>query len=434
MSRQQQRNGNNGRQRGLSHHAPNQREPKPLDIKIMHAKDASLNATTVLRMYGRDAKFLAEFPNTIPCLRGEACRRPIEPEMPPLNGNQNQRDMRRVAYQAEMTAFVKETKVFDQERVTLQARVHYYMLGKGFRTDFEGKHPDHATMDLEDYIQAVKDFYNLSISKLPLQRINIVKKEWWELKQSESESLPEFRQTFQDKRHAHDSVMPPDQLLSPQEISETFIRALNSSFQSLQARMEREQLQKQRIVADGPQEPILYLNYIGYPPTLEEAYEKAQEHEESQLSIKGKNSHLSSFNTVAADQNDNKDERVKHFTNAKTGERKTLKEMTLKDSPLDYNLSACSYCQPKYPGRHFNRFHDDFMESIKKGKSAKTANKSNGRSRKNTDNPRWKGTKVERAYATLQKAVKQKEKQAKKAENKSNQAAQYATLLSSFEE
>ena len=223
--------------------------------------------------------------------------------------------------------------------------------------------------------------------------------------------------------------MPPDQLLSPQEISETFIRALNSSFQSLQARMEREQLQKQRIVADGPQEPILYLNYIGYPPTLEEAYEKAQEHEESQLSIKGKNSHLSSFNTVAADQNDNKDERVKHFTNAKTGERKTLKEMTLKDSPLDYNLSACSYCQPKYPGRHFNRFHDDFMESIKKGKSAKTANKSNGRSRKNTDNPRWKGTKVERAYATLQKAVKQKEKQAKKAENKSNQAAQYATLL-----
>ena len=64
----------------------------------------------------------------------------------------------------------------------------------------------------------------------------------------------------------------------------------------------------------------------------------------------------------------------------------------------------------------------------------RTANKSNGRSRKNTENPRLKGTKVQRAYATLQKAAKQKEKQAKKAEEKSNQAAQYATLLSSFEE
>ena len=431
MSRQQQRNGTNGRQRGLSHHAPHQREPKSLDTKILHAKDASLNATTVLRMYGRDAKFLAEFPNTIPCLRGEACRVPIEPESPPQNGNQNQRELRKVAYQANMTAFVKETKVFEQERVTLQARVHYYMLGKGFRTDFEAKHPDHATMDLEDYIQAVKDFYNLSISKLPSQRINIVKKQWWDLKQSESESLPDFRQRIQDSRHDYDAAMPPDQLLSPQEISETFIRALNSSYQSLQARMEREQLQKQRIVADGPQEPIPYLNYIGYPPTLEEAYEKAQEHEESQASLKGKTSHLSSFNTVAADH---KDGGVKYFTNMKTGEKKTLKEMTVKDSPLDYNLAACNRCAPKYPGRHFNSFHEEFMESIHKGKSTKTPNKSNRRSGKNTENPRWKGTKVERAYAILQKAAKRKENQAKKAEEKSNQAAQYATLLSSFEE
>ena len=196
--------------------------------------------------------------------------------------------------------------------------------------------------------------------------------------------------------------------------------------------MEREQLEKQRIAADDPQEPIRYLNYIGYPPTLEEAYEKAREHEESQGNFKGKMSHLSSFNTVAADPKG--EGGVKYFTNVKTGARKTLKEMTLKDSPLDYNLAACNRCQPKYPGRHFNSCHDEFMESIKKGKSTKTANKSNGRSRKNTENPRWKGTKVERAYATLQKAAKQKEKQAKKAEEKSNQAAQYATLLSSFEE
>ena len=287
-------------------------------------------------------------------------------------------------------------------------------------------------MQLEDYIEAVKDFYNLSISTLPSQRKNIVKREWWDLKQSESEPLPEFRQRVQDKRHDYDSIMPPDQLLSPQEISETFIRALNSSFQSLQARLETEQLQKQRILAADPQEPILYLDYIGYPPTLEEAYEKAREHEESQANFKGKTSHLSSFNTVAADPIG--EGGVKYFTNVKTGERKTLKEMTLKDSPLDYNLSACSRCRPKYPGRHFNSCHDEFMESIKKRKSARTANKSNGRSRKNTENPRLKGTKVQRAYATLQKAAKQKEKQAKKAEEKSNQAAQYATLLSSFEE
>ena len=144
MSRQQQRNGNNGRQRGLSHYAPNQREPKPLDMIIMHAKDATLNATTVLRMYGRDAKFLAEFPNTIPCLRGEACRLPIEPEIPPQNGNQGQRDMRRVAYQAQYTSYVKQTEVVSQERVNIQARVHHYVLGKAFRTEFEGKYKDHA--------------------------------------------------------------------------------------------------------------------------------------------------------------------------------------------------------------------------------------------------------------------------------------------------
>ena len=289
------------------------------------------------------------------------------------------------------------------------------------------------TKQIDNVHQAKRAMYSPSESDtLPSQRKHIAKREWWDLKQSESESLAEFKQRLQDTRHDYDSIMPPEQLLSPQEISETFIIGLSSSFQSLQARMEREQLEKQRIAADDPQEPIRYLNYIGYPPTLEEAYEKAREHEESQVNFKGKTSHLSSFNTVAADPKG--EGGVKYFTNVKTGARKTLKEMTLKDSPLDYNLSTCSRCQPKYPGRHFNSCHDEFMESIKKGKSTKTANKSNGRSRKNTENPRWKGTKVERAYATLQKAAKQKEKQAKKAEEKSNQAAQYATLLSSFEE
>ena len=431
MYRQQKRNGYNGRQRGLSHNALTQREPKPLDIKIMHAKDAKFNAVTVLRMYSRDATFMAEFPYTNQCLRGEAMRLPTEPEIPAQNGNQAQKELRKISFQAQYNSYVKQTDTVNQERVTLQARVHQYLLGKEFRTEFESKHPTHATMDLEDYLEAVKDFYNKSIAMLPSQRQNIIKREWWDLKQSESETLAEFKIRVLDTRHDYDSIMTPEQMLSPPEISETFIRGLNSSFQSIQARMEREQLEKQRILASEPQEPILYLNYIGYPQTLEEAYDKAREHEECQANFKGKTSHLSSFNTVAADRNE---QGAKYYTHSTTGEKKTLNEMTLKDSPLDYNLRACSRCQPKYPGRHFNSCHDEFMESIKKRKSTKTAHKSNGRSRKNTENPPWKGTKVERAYATLKKAVKQKEKLAKKAEEKSNQTAQYATLLSSFEE
>ena len=145
--------------------------------------------------------------------------------------------------------------------------------------------------------------------------------------------------------------MPPEQLLSALEISEAFITGLNSKFEDLQARMEIEQLEKLRIIARNPLEPTPYLDHTGYPPTIEDAYQKARDHEEARGNFKGKTSHLSRFNTVAEPRMEGG---VKYFTNTKTGERKTLKEMTLRDSSHDYNLAPCNRCQPKYPGRHFN--------------------------------------------------------------------------------
>ena len=136
MSRQQ-RNGNNGRQRGLPHNAQIQREPRSFAIKIMNAKDAKFNDVTVLRMCSRDEKFMAEFPHTNQCLRGEAIRFPIEPELPPQNGNQGQREMRKVAYQAQYTSYVKQTEAIRQKCMNIQARVHHSVLDKAFRIDFE---------------------------------------------------------------------------------------------------------------------------------------------------------------------------------------------------------------------------------------------------------------------------------------------------------
>ena len=92
--------------------------------------------------------------------------------------------------------------------MSLHARVHHVLLDKPFRIDFEAHYGDHATMDLVIYIEAIKTFYNLTVSSLPSQRKHQAKREWWELKQGESESLAEYRQ-----RHNYDSVMPPEQLL-----------------------------------------------------------------------------------------------------------------------------------------------------------------------------------------------------------------------------
>ena len=83
-----------------------------------------------------------------------------------------------MAYQAEYTAYVKQKEAIRQEAMNLHTRVHHSLLDKTFRIDFEARYKDHATMDLEDYIEAVKGFYNLTISTLPSQRKHIAKREW----------------------------------------------------------------------------------------------------------------------------------------------------------------------------------------------------------------------------------------------------------------
>ena len=110
--------------------------------------------------------------------------------------------------------------------------------------------------------------------------------------------------------------------------------------------------------------------------------------------------------------------------------------MTVKDKPLDYDLPPCNKCFPRFPGNHFAKCHDEFMDSIRKGN--KRPSKSDHKyGKKKFDFKQKAKEEVKQACLTLKKAVKAKEKAAKrdkaKAENSSEQASQFTTLLSTFD-
>ena len=119
--------------------------------------------------------------------------------------------------------------------------------------------------------------------------------------------------------------------------------------------------------------------------------------------------------------------------------RKPVKEMTVKDRSLDYDLPPCNKCFQRFPGNHFAKCHDEFMESIRKGnKHQPRPSKSEAKyGKKKRDFKKNADDEVKQAYLTLKKAAKAKEKAAKraksKAEDSSKQASKYTTLLSTFD-
>ena len=399
-------------------------------LKIKPATDADRSATEVLRKASRLENNIRDYPLVIAALRSEAIASPAEPERPALTGAQRAVEIAKMEYTAKYQVFTDQKEEIRKQCISLYSYVHHVLLDKSFQKELEQAYPDHATMDLREYINAIKDFYHTTISSLPTQVRQHAKKAWAELKQSQADSLTDFRQAVNDARDEYNSVMPDDRQLTDAEIAETFITGLNSNYDYLAAKMERDQMEKLRI-RESTQEPTPYLDHTGYPPNLAQAYRKAREYEESQRDLQGTKSQLSSFATTQAN------ERVdKQFVHKKTGRTKSLKEMTVRDKPLDYDLPPCNKCFPRFPGNHFAKCHDEFMESIRKGnkRPSKTQHKYG---KKKYDSKQNAKEEVKQAYLTLKKAAKAKEKAAKrdkaKAENSSEQASQFTTLLSTFD-
>jgi hypothetical protein len=403
------------------------------ELKIKPASDAHKSAAQVLREASKLKDNITNYPLVIGALRSEAIASPAEPQRPAMNGPAPQREVARLEYTARYQVFIEQEEEIRKQCISLQSYIHHVLLHKSFQKEFEQAHPDHSTMELREYIDAVRNYYSSTISSLPTQRRSLVKKNWSEVKQSQLESLADFRQTVNDTMDDYNSMMPEDRQLTDSEVSETFINGLNSNFEHLAAKMEREQMEKIRI-RETSEVPTPYLDHTGYPPNLAEAYRKAREYEESQRDVKGNKSQLSSFATTQAS-----DRVDKQFVHKKTGKTKSLKEMTVKDRPLDYDLPPCNKCFPRFPGNHFAKCHDEFMESIRKGnKHQPRPSKSDPKyGKKKYDSKKNADDEVKQAYLTLKKAAKAKEKAAKKAkseaEDSSKKASQYTTLLSTFD-
>ena len=366
-------------------------------LKIKSATDADRSATEVLRTASRLENNIRDYPLVIAALRSEAIASPAEPERPALTGAQRTVEIAKMEYTAKYQVFIDQKEEIRKQCISLYSYVHHVLLDKSFQKELEQAYPDHATMGLSEYINAIKDFYHTTISSLPTQVRHHAKKAWAELKQSQADSLTDFRQAVNDARHEYNSVMPDDRQLTDAEIAETFITGLNSNYDHLAAKMERDQMEKLRI-RESTQEPTPYLDHTGYPPNLAQAYRKAREYEESQRDLQGTKSQLSSFATTQAN------ERVdKQFVHKKTGRTKSLKEMTVRDKPLDYDLPPCNKCFPRFPGNHFAKCHDEFMESIRKG-NKRPSKSDHKHGKKKYDSKQKAKEEVKQAYLTLKKA------------------------------
>ena len=421
-----------GRDRGTHRNKtgnPNRSSDNSTELKIRSATDAHQSANEVLRKASRFESNIKEYPLVIAALRSEDIASPTEPQRPVLTGPQREVELAKLEYTAKYQVYTDRLEEVRKQSISLYYYVHHVLLSKSFQKELEQAYPNHASMELRDYIEAVKSFYNITISSLPTQRKQHAKNQWSGLNQSEMESLAEFMQTVNDAKEEYNSAMTLDRHLTDSEIAEAFITGLNSNFDHFKANMEREQMEKLRI-RESSQDPTPYLDHFGYPSNLSEAYRKAREYEESQRDVKGTKSTLSSFTTQANDRAD------KLFEHKKTGKKKSIKEMTINDKPRDYDLPPCNKCYPRYPGNHFAKCHDEFMDSIR-NKNKRPSKSDPKFGKKKLDFKQKAKEEVKQALVTLKKAAKAKEKAAKrdkaKAENNSEQASQFTTLLSTFD-
>lgn len=414
---------------------------------ICDASIAKKHATLVLRDMSRDPNMINNHRNTIPILRGEEIVRPVRPVLQHSNNRQEQNQFN-LEYSAEYQNYVEQRALQNQEEKNLKDCIHNTKLERSFRINFMGTYQNYETMTLEEYIQNLQDFYNLTISTLDSRRKEHAKNELQDLKQGENQSLPEFKVMFVDVSHRYNSVMDEHSQLQPADMGEKFINSLNSNYVELQAMCGREQILKNRLIADNHPEPVPYLDHTGYPANLEKAYQRAKDYEESIRHLKTHKQRLSSFVTV--DEQSSTSDRK--YTNTKTGVVKTIQQMTVDDKPSDYGItSRCRTCKqngPQYKGDHFTAHHEEFVQQKRnmrnRDKPAKSNNQQKGkggkgkRGKQQSQQARQEQVKV--ALATLKKEAKLEESKAKRAEKNSEKAKQHsekaanlAQVLSTFE-
>ena len=113
-----------------------------------------MHASTLVRLYSRSEHVLGKYSSVAAILRGEQIREPTPPELPPQQGLTAAEKARTAAvYSAEYQAYVDQRVKIREDKYNLKDWLHNSKLERSFRTKFETTYPDHATMELEIYIQ-----------------------------------------------------------------------------------------------------------------------------------------------------------------------------------------------------------------------------------------------------------------------------------------
>ena len=132
---------------------------KPSDL-IGDASHSDMHASTQIRLYGRSEHVLAKYSSVAAILRGEQIRELTPPVLPPQQGlTAAEKTRTNAEYSAEYQAYVDQRVKITQDKYDLKDWIHNTKLEKGFRTKFETTYPAYSTMELEAYIQALKEFY-----------------------------------------------------------------------------------------------------------------------------------------------------------------------------------------------------------------------------------------------------------------------------------
>ena len=408
---------------------------KPSDL-IGDASHSGMHASTQIRMYGRSEHVLAKYSSVAAILRGEQIRELTPPVLPPQQGLTAAEKIRTNAvFSAEYQAYVDQRVKITQDKYDLKDWIHNSKLEKSFRTKFETTYPAYSTMELEAYIQALEEFYNSTISLLDSHKQDYARREWFEIHQSERETVPEFKIRIKDTIHRYNSLMLVAHHLTDTEIGEMFIKKLNSTFNDLKIKCQQEQILKSRIGNEQHPEPVPYLEHTGYPTSLEAAYQRAIEFEETIRNYKTPTQHLSTFTTMNEERK---------YRNSRTGEFKTLAQMDKDDLASEYGVGKCHICKkngPQYKGDHFASAHDEFVEHRRnRHKDTRSRNPSKTAGRQAKAKSDKNKVPVQVALATLRKVAKAEESKAKKAEKNTERAKVHSEkaktitqLLSTFE-
>jgi len=439
-------NGRTGQHRGV-HQNPHFRgypQTNPLkktketnEFKISEAQFSDKHPSQTLRDMSRHPGIISEYYETSQALRGEPINYPTPPDLPVAQGTAFDRANSSMEYQAKYNLFTKNTEKTRKQSLKLKMLIHNDVMDRRFRQGYETAVPGHAALDLTEYILSVTNHYNLTISSQDTERKEYAKRQWDDIRQGEMETLEEFNQSIRDTVSQYNSVMTQANHLTAEEIAEKYIRSLNSKFIGLKTITNQDQLTKAREIARRHPDPVPYLDHLGYPSNLNEAYTRAKDYEESTMRFQPAGTKLSTFSTVAESEPSQK---VKAFTNQNTGETKTRAELTVHDNPFHFGLKRCNKCAENYPGDHFSSFHDEAIDLKRKARASRSSEK---KPAKKKYDPKPKGRnkvpsadKVKSAFATLKKAQKEAEKAAAKATSSatasSQRASEYGEVLSSF--